>query len=60
MATVDTAGVDRTHTSAPIAAHVVLLALPALLALLALGSPAGIRTVGATSDRETREPVGSR
>lgn len=57
MATVDTAGVDRTHTSAPIAADVVLLAL---LALLALASPAGIRTVGATSDRETREPVGSR
>jgi hypothetical protein len=54
MATVDTAGVDRTHTSAPIAADVVLLAL------LALASPAGIRTVGATSDRETREPVGSR
>jgi MFS family permease len=46
--------VDRTHTSASIAAYVVLLAL------LALASLAGIRTVGATSDRETREPVGSR
>jgi MFS family permease len=46
--------VDRTHTSASIAAYVVLLAV------LALASLAGIRTVGATSDRETREPVGSR
>ena len=46
--------VGRTHTSASIAAYVVLLAL------LAQASVVGIRTVGATSDRETREPVGSR
>ncbi|MGH3316291.1 MAG: hypothetical protein ACRDO0_09125 [Nocardioidaceae bacterium] len=43
-----------THTSASIAAYVVLLAV------LALASLAGIRTVGATSDRERGEPVGSR
>ncbi len=49
--------VERTHTSASIAAYIVLLAL------LALASLVGIRTVGATSapeTRETREPVGRR